>query len=217
MNATLLHLLLSVSLLAGQAVRLPAAETFFPLDLAIIDPESPEKLPPYLVMFDGGKDDRGRDVTRPLGRLEALRGASKMFPESNKDAGLPVVMRGIRIHQRLDRAGKPLGYDVELQGEFNMVKVPADDAEVTRFLAGEPATFTLKAEKNYGVYSYTSNTQITLQRTGDKVTIWKIVGDFTFREGLRTYTSPTKKLEPPRSRDFLYSGEVAELPKLPSI
>jgi hypothetical protein len=208
---------LTALLIGGLAVRAGGADAVFPLDLAIIDPDSPEKLPPYLVMFEEGKDDKGRDTTRPLGRLEALRGASKMFPESNKDPGLPVVLRGIRIHQRLDRAGKPAGYDVELQGEYNMVKTPADAQEVARFLAGEPATFSLKAEKNYGLYSYVSTTQITLQRTGDTVTIWKIVGDFSFREGLRTYTSPTKKLDPPASRNFLYRGEVAELPNLPSI
>jgi hypothetical protein len=194
-----------------------AADLVFPLDLSIIDPDSAEELPPYLVMFPGGKDDRGRDVTRPLGRLEALRGASKMFPESNKDAGLPVVLRGIRIHQKLDAAGKPAGYDVELQGEFNMVKTPAEDAEVTRFLSGDPATFSLKAEKNYGIYSYVSTTKITLQRDGDHVTIWKLEGDFQFREGLRTYTSPTNKLNPPQGRDYLYRGQRAILPKLPSI
>lgn len=213
-RASRLFLLLALALTAVRAV---AADAVFPLDLAIIDPDSAEKLPPYLVMFPGGKDDRGRDATRPLGRLEALRGASKMFPESNRDAGLPVVLRGIRIHQKLDAAGKPAGYDVELQGEYNMVKTPADGEEVSRFLAGEPATFSLKAEKNYGVYSYVSTTKITLQRTGDEITIWKLEGDFSFREGLRTYTSPTNKLNPPAGRDYLYRGQISELPKLPSI
>jgi hypothetical protein len=212
-----IHLILLMGVAGPAAGTAAAEEARFPLDLAIIDPDSADKLPPYLVMFDGGKDDRGRDATRPLGRLEALRGASKMFPESNRDPGLPVVLRGIRIHQKLDAAGKPAGYDVELQGEFNMVKTPADDREVARFLAGEPATFSLRAAKNYGVYSYASTTTITMQLVGDEVTVWKLEGDFTFREGLRTYTSPTKKLGPPQGRNYLYRGERAELPKLPSV
>ena len=48
-------------------------------------------------MFEEGVDQNNKDVRGPLGRLEALRGPSKMFPDSNKDAGLPVVLRGLRF------------------------------------------------------------------------------------------------------------------------
>jgi hypothetical protein len=193
----------------------PAIE--FPLDLAILDPDAQEKVPPYLVMFPEGVDQDGRDVRRPLGRLEALRGASKLFPEANKDPGLPVVLRGLRVHCNRKPDGSPAGYEIELQGEFNAIKVPVDRAEVNKFLAGEPATFALKGEKNFGVYSYVSTTTIELQLTGDDVVIRKLEGEFTFREGFSTFTSKKLKLGPPAGRKFLYRGERAELPALPTL
>ena len=218
-----------VYLLLGLVFGLPAtavgappqpdskSEISFPLDLAIVDPDSKEKLPPYLVMFPEGVDKDGRNVRRPLRRLEALRGASKMFPESNNDAGLPVVLRGLRIHRNLKSDGSLAGYDIELQGEFNSIKVPLSRDEADKFLAGEPATFALQGEKNFGLYSYVSTTKIELQLKGDEVVIQKLEGDFTFREGVFTHTSKTIKLNPPAGRNYLYRGERAELPKLPSI
>ena len=195
----------------------PKAVEAFPLDLAIIDPASADKSPPYLVMFPGGKDLDGRNVQRPLGRLEALRGASRMFPESNKDPGLPVVMRGLRLHQRVAADGSVAGYDIELQGEYNAVRTAASKEEVAKLLAGEPARFALQAQKNYGVYSYVSTTTIELQLVGDGAVIRAIEGEFTFREGLRRYTSESLKLEPPAGRDYLYLGQRKELPVLPML
>src|SRR6187431_113099 len=94
---------------------LPQADITFPLDLAIIDPDATVKRPPYVVMFAGGVDNGGSYVRGPLGRLEALRGASKMFPKSNQDPGLPVVLRGLRFLSAHDADGTISGYDVELQ------------------------------------------------------------------------------------------------------
>ncbi len=205
------------------AVALPTTATVapaditFPLDLAVIDPDAKDDLPPYIIMFEEGKDSSGKDVRRPLGRLESFRGASKMFPESNKDDGLPVVLRGLRLHTRLDSQGSVVGYDIELQGEFNMIKVPVAKADVEKFLAGQPVTFTLRGAKNYGVYAYVSTMKMEVKLTGDQIAIGKLEGDFTFREGFTTYTSKTKKLTPPAGRNYLYRGERGELPKLPSI
>ncbi|MCI0356998.1 MAG: hypothetical protein L0211_00740 [Planctomycetaceae bacterium] len=215
-------LLFVVVLVAAQAAQAaepakPKPVKEFPLDLAIIDPAGKDKQPPYIVMFPGGKDEDDRDVRRPLGRLEALRGQSKLFPESNKDPGLPVVMRGLRLHRLPSADGTLAGYEMELQGEFNAVRVPANKDEVARFLAGEPAQFSLRGEKNYGVYSYDSTTTIKLQLVGDGVVIRKLEGEFTFREGLRRYTSDPLSLEPPAGRDYLYRGERTELPNLPTL
>src|SRR5215475_4364416 len=126
----------------------PAAQVSFPLGFAIIDPDSKEKMPPYIVMFDGGVDANGRDVRRPLGRLEALRGASKMFPQSNADPGLPVVLRGLRFYQKKAANGAVSGYDVELLGEYNAVRVGVAANDMKSFLAGERTTFALTGEKN---------------------------------------------------------------------
>jgi hypothetical protein len=195
----------------------PKEEVAFPLDLSIVDPGSKEKLPPYLVMFPEGLDKDDRDVRGPLGRLEALRGASKLFPESNKDAGLTVVLRGLRIHRNCEADGSLVGYDVELLGEFNSIKVPVKKEEMDKFLAGEPATFSLKGERNFGLYSYVSTTKIELQLVAESLVIRKLEGEFTFREGIYTYTSQTIKLAPTGGRDYLYRGERAKLPELPTI
>ncbi|HMC10194.1 MAG TPA: hypothetical protein VKH44_02845, partial [Pirellulaceae bacterium] len=199
----------------------PAAEAAtqisFPLDLAIIDPDAKEKRPPYIVMFGGGVDKDGTDVRGPLGRLEALRGASKMFPESNQDPGLPVVLRGLRFHRKLNSDGGLAGYEVELQGEFNTVRVPASQEDVKTFLSGQRTTFVLAAEKNFGIYAYVSSMKLDVQLQGKDIFIFNIDGDFTFREGFSTYASQTKKLSPPTSRSYLYRGERADLPVLPSI
>lgn len=210
----LLGLVLTTGPLLGAE---PPAAVEFPLDMAIVDPESKEKLPPYIVMFDDGKDENGKDVTGPLGRLEALRGASKMFPESNKNAGLPVVLRGLRFHRRMDGAGKLAGYDLELLGEFNAVKVPVALEDMKKFLAGESVAFTLRAEKNFGLYSYVSTMKLAVQLVGKEIRIDSIAGDFCFREGFYTYTAKSKKLTPPAGRTFLFRGENVELPLLPTI
>ena len=188
----------------------------FPLDLAIIDPDAKDELPPFLIMFPKGNDKDGRDVRGPLGRLEALRGPSKMFPDSNKDDGLPVVLRGLRLHRAV-RVDGSSDYAIELQGEFNSIKVPLAAEEAARFLAGERATFALKGQKNYGLYSYVSTTRIEIELAGDEVFIRKLEGDFTFREGLYTYVSQTLKLESARGKDYLYRGKRMELPVLPSL
>lgn len=189
----------------------------FPLDLAIVDPVGKDKAPPYMVMFPGGRDMDGRNVQRPLGRLEGFRGASKMFPESNKDPGLPVVLRGLRLHRWQAADGSAAGYEVELQGEYNAVRTTANKAEVEKFLAGEPVRFALQAQKNYGVYSYVSTTTLEIQLVGDGAMIRHIEGEFTFREGLRRYTSESLRLDPPAGRDYLYLGERSELPNLPTL
>lgn len=210
---------------AAEPVGASAKAVEFPLDLAIIDPDArPDapsdemaRLPPYIVMFADGMDKDGRDVRGPLGRLEALRGKSKLFPESNDDDGLPVVLRGLRLHRKLKSDGSLAGYEVELQGEFNAVKVPLDEKAMQAFLDGQPTTFSLKGQKNYGLFSYVSTTKLELQRMGDELVIRKLEGDFTFREGLYTYTSKTLKLAPPAGRDYLYRGRQEKLPALPSI
>jgi hypothetical protein len=189
----------------------------FPLSFAIIDPDAKAKQPPYIVMFEGGVDANGKDVRRPLGRLEALRGASKMFPQSNLDPGLPVVLRGLRFSQRLAANGAVIGYDVELLGEYNAVRVPVAPSDMKSFLAGERTTFVLTGEKNYGVFSYVSTIRIEVQLRGEELLIFKAEGDFSFREGLRTHVSRTKKLAPPSGREYLYRAEKAVLPELPVI
>jgi hypothetical protein len=85
------------------------------------------------------------------------------------------------------------------------------------FFAGQRTTFVLTGERNYGVYAYVSSIKIDVQLKEREILIFKIEGDFNFREGLSTYTSKTKKLTPPAGRDYLYRGETAELPNLPSI
>jgi hypothetical protein len=194
----------------------PMAVTF-PLSLAIVDPDSKTKLPPYIVMFDGGMDANGKDVRRPLNRLEGLRGASKMFPQNNQDPGLPVVLRGLRFHSKQAANGAVVGYDVELLGEFNAVRVPVAANDMKSFLAGERTTFVLTGAKNYTVLSYVSTIKIEVQLRGEELLIFKIDGDFSFREGLRTHVSRTKKLAPPNGREYLYRGEKAALPELPVI
>jgi hypothetical protein len=189
----------------------------FPLEFSIIDPDSEEKLPPYIVVFEDGNDEDGNDVSGPLGRLEALRGASKMFPKSNDDPGLPVVLRGLRFNRKLDDRGRVESYTVELLGEFNLVRVAVDKNQMARFLAGETTTFTLKGQRNYGILAYVSSVKMTMQLRGKELFVLSESGDFSFREGFFTYTSATKKIESPAGRKYLYRGEIAKLPDLPSI
>ena len=200
----------------GASRAAQAAEPSFPVDFAIVDPNSAEKRPPYIVMFEKGRDKDGNDVRGPIGRLEALRGPSKLFPQSNDDPGLPVVLRGLRFHRQLAADGTAR-YDVELQGEFNMVKVPVGDEAMQKFLSGQSVTLSLKGEKNFGVYSYVSVIEMDVKLQGEELLILQIEGDFTFREGLFSYTSATTKLTPPPGRTFLYRGERRALPTLPSI
>lgn len=210
-----------VSLLAANgrvsAWEKPSLEPEFPLSLKIIDPASEKKQPPYIVMFEKGLDKKGTDVSSPLWRLKALRGDSKMFPEMNKDPGLPVVLRGLRFHRTMKEDDAVASYQVELQGEFNMVKVPVDTEVFEKFLAGEPVTFALKGDSNYGLYSYVSTIQMKAQLKGKEIQIYSVSGDFTFREGFRRYTSSTKKLTPPEGKSHVFHGEVGELPELPAI
>jgi hypothetical protein len=195
----------------------PQMDVTFPLDMAIIDPDATVKQPPYVVMFPGGLDTTGSDIRGPLGRLEALRGASKLFPASNQDPGLPVVLRGLRFHRKLGPSRAVTGYEVELQGEFNTVRVPASTGDMNSLLAGQRTTFVLAASKNFGVYSYVSTMKLDVQLQGKEIFIFGLEGDFSFREGFSTYASGPKKLTPPPSRTFLYRGERAELPTLPTI
>ena len=141
----------------------PAASVSFPFSLGIIDPDAKARLPPYIVMFEGGLDKDGHDIRGPLGRLEALRGASKMFPESNQNPGLPVVLRGLHFHSENNADGKISGYLVELQGEFNAVRVHAAENDAKQFFAGQRTTFVLTGEKNYGVYAYVSSIKLDVQ------------------------------------------------------
>jgi hypothetical protein len=206
-----------VAAVATNSLRAEPAPVTFPLSVGIVDPDSKAKLPPYIVMFEGGVDEKGRDVRRALGRLEAVRGASKMFPESNQNPGLPVVLRGLRFSSKQAANGAMIGYDVELLGEFNAVRVPVAPNDMKSFLAGERTTFVLTGEKNYGVFSYVSSVKMEVELRGNELFVYRIDGDFSFREGLRTHVSRPKKLGPPNGREYLYRGEKAVLPELPVI
>ena len=133
-------------------------------------------------MFAGGLDKKGTGIRGPLGRLKALRGASKLFPESNQDPGLPVVLRGLRFHCSYSPDGTATGYEVELQGEFNMVSVPVSKDDMKSFLSRQRTTFVLTAAKNYGIYSYVSSITMDVQFNGKELSIFNIEGGFTFRE-----------------------------------
>jgi hypothetical protein len=194
---------------SGQEI---ADQISFPFDLAIIDPDAKEKRPPYVIVFAGGLDKEGNDIRRPLGRLKKLRGASKLFPESNQDRGLPVVLRGLRFHCNRSPDGTVISYEVELQGEFNMVRVPVSKDGMKSFLSGQRTTFVLTGAKNYRVYSYVSSITMDVQFDGKELLIFSIEGDFTFREGAFTYVSKTTKLNLPASRNYLYRGEPSVSP-----
>lgn len=195
----------------------------FPLQYRIIDPDNQknataakleEKLPPLIVMFPKGFTYNAKDAAGPIGRLEAFRGKSKLLPESNDEPGLPVVLYGLRFHEGRGSDGKVTGYEVELQGEFNAVKVPATEEAVNSFLANKPTVFALESTLQYGIIATHSTTKLELQRSDDKIYIRSVEGDFTFREGFFTYKSPTLKAAPPQNRDYLFYGEAAELPTL---
>ena len=195
----------------------------FPLQYRIVDPDNPDnagkqpgesKLPPLIVMFPKGKTSNDKDATGPIGRLEALRGKSKLIPASNDDPGLPVFLCGLRFMERKDAEGKVEGYDVELQGEFNAVKVPVNNAAMQSFLDGKPTTFALESRLDYKIIATVSTTTLRIQRSGDKIFILSVEGDFSFREAIFTYTSETLKLSPPQNRKYLFYGETGELPTL---
>ncbi|MFO0903643.1 MAG: hypothetical protein U0939_11620 [Pirellulales bacterium] len=202
---------------AWESPETAKARVQFPLSLKIIDPDSEKQLPPYIVMFPKGLDDKGADVRGPLGRFEALRGPSKLFPESNDDPGLPVVLRGLRLHRKTKSDGATSGYMLELQGEHNMIMGSVKTAEVDKFLAGEPAAFAMKGELNVGLYSYTSNLRLQTQLRGQELYVLGVDGAFTFREGFRRFNSTTTRLTPPPGRDYLYRGVIGELPELPEL
>jgi hypothetical protein len=195
----------------------------FPLQYRIVDPDNPDnegkqpgeaKLPPQIVMFPKGMTDRNRDASRPIGRLEALRGKSKLIPASNDEPGLPVFLCGLRFTERKDAEGKVEGYDVELQGEFNAVKVPVEKDAMQSFLDGKPTTFELESRLDYKIIATVSTTKMQIQKSGDKILILSVEGDFSFREAIFTYTSDTLKLSPPEGRKYLFYGETGELPTL---
>jgi hypothetical protein len=195
----------------------------FPLEYQIIDPDnaknvtlkpSEKKLPPQIVMFPGGKTAEDKDATGPIGRLESFRGKSKLIPESNDNPGLPVFLSGLRFLERRDSAGKVEGYDIELQGEFNAVKVAAPDDAMKDFLAGKTATFSLESKLDYGIIATVSTTKLEISRNGDKLFIHSVTGDFSFREAIFTYKSPSLKMLPPAGRSYLYQGVAGKLPDM---
>lgn len=210
--------------IASASANTPArAADKFPLEYRIIDPDNSKnddasavdkKLSPLIVMFPEGKTSEKKDATGPIGRLEGFRGKSKMLPESNDDPGLPVVLYGLRFLERRDADNKVVGYDVELQGEYNAVKVAAPTEAMQEFLAGKRATFSLESNLQYGVISTQSKTKLELSRSGDKIYVWSVEGDFTFREGFTFYKSATLKTSAPSTRKYLYYGEQAKLPAL---
>lgn len=200
-----------------------ALVTTFPLEYQIIDPDNPKnaklkpsekKLPPMIVMFPGGKTADDADATGPIGRLESFRGKSKLIPESNDDKGLPVFLSGLRFLERRDANGKLEGYDVELQGEFNAVKVHAPETAMQDFLAGKKATFSLEAKLNYAIIATVSTTKLEISRSGNKLFIHSVEGDFSLREGVYTYKSGSLKLMSPMDRNFLFEGQAGKLPDL---
>lgn len=195
----------------------------FPLEFQIIDPDNPKnakakpgekQLPPLIVMFPDGKTSEGNDATGPIGRLESFRGKSKLIPELSDDKGLPVFLAGLRFLERRDSAGAVEGYDVELQGEFNAVRVPAPESAMKDFLAGKKATFALESRLNYGIIATVSTTKLEISRDGDKLFIHSVDGDFSFREALFTYKSGSLKKVPPAGRKYLYEGQMGKLPDL---
>jgi hypothetical protein len=198
-------------------------EPTFPLEFRIVDPDNPanaqkqlgdEKLPPLFVSFPGGKTEGGKDATGPIGRLEAFRGKSNLLPESNDDPGLPVLLCGLRFIERKNTEGKLEGYDIELQGEFNSVKVRASEEAMQSFLAKKPTTFALESKLQYGIIATHSTTRLEIEWAGDKIYILAVEGDFNFREAFRRYRSPTIKKTAPQGRKYLYYGEAGKLPAL---
>jgi hypothetical protein len=165
-------------------------------------------------MFPGGKTTDKTDATGPIGRLEGFRGKSKLLPESNDNPGLPVVLAGLRFHERKDDDGKLEGYEVELQGEYNAVKVPASKEAMEDLLAGKKASFELESRLDYAIISTSSKTKLELQLAGDRILIYSVEGDFTFREGFYTYKSPTLKTAAPQGREYLYYGVSGKLPQM---
>lgn len=207
---------------AQQAKAVPAPVKF-PLEYRIIDPDNPDnlklkpgqqKLPPLIVMFPGGKTVDKTDATGAIGVLESFRGKSKLLPKSNDDPGLPVVLAGLRFTERRDSAGKLEGYDVELQGEFNAVKVAAPTEAMEDLLAGKVATFSLESKIDYAIIATTSTTTMKISRSGDQIFIHSVEGEFSFRYLLSSYKSPSLKNMPPAGREYLFKGEAAKLPEM---
>ena len=207
----------------AQPGRPVAAPAKFPLEYRIIDLDNPDnfklkpgqqKLPPQVVMFPGGKTADDKDARDAIGVLESFRGKSKLIPKSNDDPGLPVFLSGLRFTERRDSSGKLLGYDVELQGEFNAVRVAAPTEAMEDLLAGKVATFSLESKINYGIIATLSTTTIKISRVGDELFIHSVDGDFNFRYLITTYKSPSLKVTPPKGRDYLFKGEAAKLPEM---
>ena len=79
-----------------------------------------------------------------------------------------------------------------------------------KFLRGERVTFSLHGQANFGVYAYASVIKMEVQLRGTELLIYKIDGDFTFREGFTSYTSKTKQLLPPTEPRLIYRGETGQ-------
>jgi hypothetical protein len=212
-------------LAAETSVVGPAAAKapMFPLEFRIVDPDNAEnnkkeadeaKLPPLIVMFPKGLTHDQKDATGPIGRLESFRGKSKVLPHSNDDPGLPVLLAGLRFLEKRDSAGKLEGYEIELQGEFNSVKVPAPEKAMQELLTNKRTIFALESRLQYGIVATHSTTKLELELSGEKLYIYSVEGDFNFREGFYSYKSETLKTLPPSSRKFLYYGEACKLPNL---
>jgi hypothetical protein len=207
----------------AQPARPVAAPVKFPLEYKIFDPDNAEnyklkpgqeKLPPLIVMFPGGLTVDKTDATGAIGVLESFRGKSKILPKSNADPGLPVVLSGLRFTERRDPGGKLQGYDVELQGEFNAVKVTAPTEAMEDLLAGKMATFSLESKIDYAIIATASTTTLKISCVGDKLFIHCVEGEFSFRYLITTYKSPSLKTDPPKGRNYLYQGEAAKLPTM---
>lgn len=208
----------------GDAAAQPvAAAAKFPLEYRIIDPDNPDnfklkpgqqKLPPLIVMFPKGKTVEDTDAKGAIDVLESFRGKSKLIPKSNEDPGLPVFLAGLRFTEKRDSSGKLEKYEVELQGEFNAVKVDAPTEAMEDLLAGKVASFALESKTNYGIIATLSTTTIKISRVGDELFIHSVDGDFSFRYLLTTYKSSSLKVVPPKNRNYLYKGEAAKLPEM---
>jgi hypothetical protein len=91
--------------------------------------------------------------------------------------------------------------------------IPTEQA-MQSFLAGKPTTFALESKLDYKIIATVSTTKLEIQKSGDKILILNVEGDFSFREAIFTYKSETLKLSPPDGRKYLFYGESGELPTL---
>ena len=93
-------------------------------------------------MFEGGVDRDGQDIRGPLGRLESPRRCrieNVSRKQSKPGATGGFARTPIPLHKQPRRNYS--GYDVELQGEFNAVRVHAAPDEAKQFFSGQRTTF----------------------------------------------------------------------------